>query len=1095
MVRCVLKQLIHQLAELPRDIDDEYDKWDKGGRKNRPDGDVVVKLLISCSKKFSKGVFIILDALDECLERLEEERLLSHLKKFYDARVRLFVTTRPHLLQELELQEVFSNAHTIQISARDDDVESYLRSKLIKLRSGKLKEEIVEKIKAAADGMYAALLAVDTNGRFLLAEFQLRYVLDQFEPIQMKEALDSLPTNFEEAYGRALQPMTEGQKRAAFRVMSWIFHARRPLLMRELREALVIHEEKKELDEDSIQGPSEIIGECASLVVYDKTTDTVAFAHYTVQEYLRDHCMDRLLPSSTLAKLCLAYLNSNVFQNSLPEDEEEFSKWLDEHQFSRYAVCWWASHIQEDNVEERTDIQAEFFNALAPKNKRTMFYRIESRIEFYPTLSEPFLHILVRKGLTALCRAFLDRVEAKTLEYVVRLVLLIYRIQDLPEEEMNIEIENSYGSTALLIAAEQSQWETVKVLVEKNADVTRVNYYSRTVLHSAAASGRGDVVKVVLEKNKDILNQRDNYGETCLMQAIMGGNDEIAQQLLRAKPDLALVENYDSVTPLHHAASYGRDYVARLLLEANANIEARTTSDGSTPLHTAARGSRHEMIRLLLEHGADVATQTLDGATALHIASEQGSIESMKVLLAHNANIEAKNNMGATALHESVKSQWYQSAEATELLINSNANVGAVTELGETPLHWAIAGGNVLAAELLMAHGADGSACATNGDTPLHVSATRWNAEPIRFLLEKKVNVNARGENGDTPLHRAVPYAAVDLVQILLDNGAWINVRSYNDETPLHRAISARNRPVVELLLDNKAYVNVRSKQGQTPLLIATANQDIDLMRLLLDRKAYVNARANDGNTPLHLAANTWRVDLATLLVEHNADINAQGERGYTPLHLVAQSWNTELAELFLEKNANPDALTDNGETPLHIAVSSWNSPLVELLLNKNADIDTTDQNGCSALHLAASRGNLSTMQLLVDRGADVNIQDMEGQTALHYATSQGSLEMVQLLLEHKANVLLHMRGYTVLHSALDHETCNMEIIKMLVDRDPKILSVKSLDGETPHEVAVRNCHGEAVKFLNEFSKLHDEAISDETKTTDETQKETTRDE
>jgi hypothetical protein len=182
------------------------------------------------------------------------------------------------------------------------------------------------------------------DDRFLLAEFQLNYVLGKAVPVEMKDALTSLPLSLQDAYDKTFEPMTEGQKQVTFQVMSWIYHAVRPLRMRELQEALVIQERKREYDEDSIQEHREIVAECASLVEYDTSTDIVRFAHYTVQEYLRDRCMPKLLPSITLGKRCLTYLNTTLFDETLPESDDELNSWLETHQFSRYAVCWWASH-------------------------------------------------------------------------------------------------------------------------------------------------------------------------------------------------------------------------------------------------------------------------------------------------------------------------------------------------------------------------------------------------------------------------------------------------------------------------------------------------------------------------------------------------------------------------------------------------------------------------------------------------------------------------------------------------------------------------------------------------------------------------------
>jgi hypothetical protein len=50
--------------------------------------------------------------------------------------------------------------------------------------------------------------------------------------------------------------------------------------------------------------------------------------------------------------------------------------------------------------------------------------------------------------------------------------MLTFRIPDLPPEELNIEVTNSYGQTSLIFAGDYCHWEVMKVLVERGADVT-----------------------------------------------------------------------------------------------------------------------------------------------------------------------------------------------------------------------------------------------------------------------------------------------------------------------------------------------------------------------------------------------------------------------------------------------------------------------------------------------------------------------------------------------------------------------------------------------------------------------------------------------
>ena len=80
-------------------------------------------------------------------------KLVSHLQQLNGSGVKLYITTREQLADDL--QRDFPQAYTIEISAQEGDVQLYLETKLsTRNLKPKLKEEIIAKIKEAAKGMY-----------------------------------------------------------------------------------------------------------------------------------------------------------------------------------------------------------------------------------------------------------------------------------------------------------------------------------------------------------------------------------------------------------------------------------------------------------------------------------------------------------------------------------------------------------------------------------------------------------------------------------------------------------------------------------------------------------------------------------------------------------------------------------------------------------------------------------------------------------------------------------------------------------------------------------------------------------------------------
>ena len=169
-------------------------------------------------------------------------------------------------------------------------------------------------------------------------------------------------------------------------------------------------------------------------------------------------------------------------------------------------------------------------------------------------------------------------------------------------------------------AAEQSQWEVVKRLVEYGSDFSAKDNDRWTTLHCAASRGHRDVVALLLDK--------------------MEGADVAATDKLGGR------------TALHIAADKGHGDVVALLLEKmeGADVAATDKLGGRTALHMAADKGHGDVVALLLDRmeGADVAAKDSWGRTALHHAAEYGHRDVVALLLdgMAGASIAAKDRWG-----------------------------------------------------------------------------------------------------------------------------------------------------------------------------------------------------------------------------------------------------------------------------------------------------------------------------------------------------------------------------------------------------------------------------------------------------------------
>ena len=152
----LLKQLTQKQSSIPDCVQTLYDQY--RNQPKRPILDEILSILHSVSILYSR-IFIIVDALDECqVTNGCRTRLLSGIFEL-QARVRanIFSTSR----YNPEIVERFKESISLEIRARDEDVQTYLAGHMTRLRpfvSGNpdLQNKVKATISKAVDGMYVS---------------------------------------------------------------------------------------------------------------------------------------------------------------------------------------------------------------------------------------------------------------------------------------------------------------------------------------------------------------------------------------------------------------------------------------------------------------------------------------------------------------------------------------------------------------------------------------------------------------------------------------------------------------------------------------------------------------------------------------------------------------------------------------------------------------------------------------------------------------------------------------------------------------------------------------------------------------------------
>ncbi|RPA95947.1 hypothetical protein L873DRAFT_1696147, partial [Choiromyces venosus 120613-1] len=304
MIGSLLRQFVAGQPEIPEELIQAFQaaKSHLGGRALSLDK--ILEIFPQVLASFDK-TFICIDALDEFLVEHRAE-FLRCLKQVIEEspNTRLFLTGRPYIQAELD-KHLTKSASIITVQPSQDDVTRFLIKKLEndpepEAMDDCLRSEIMERI------------AKEHSEIFLLATLHIDAVLGEVTIGDRREKLHEIKNGLDDAYNANLERI-QRQRRAKARLgiatLMWISLVERPLHIDELCHALAVNVGSKDIDTGKIPSPETILGSCLGLVTVDQGTSTVRLIHATLQEYLRTRPDLFQNPHSTIAEVCLSYLN------------------------------------------------------------------------------------------------------------------------------------------------------------------------------------------------------------------------------------------------------------------------------------------------------------------------------------------------------------------------------------------------------------------------------------------------------------------------------------------------------------------------------------------------------------------------------------------------------------------------------------------------------------------------------------------------------------------------------------------------------------------------------------------------------------------
>uniref|UniRef100_A0AAF5RT99 ANK_REP_REGION domain-containing protein n=1 Tax=Wuchereria bancrofti TaxID=6293 RepID=A0AAF5RT99_WUCBA len=183
----------------------------------------------------------------------------------------------------------------------------------------------------------------------------------------------------------------------------------------------------------------------------------------------------------------------------------------------------------------------------------------------------------------------------------------------------NAEKQNKLGETPLAVAAKSGSAEAVRCFLHAGVDFFSQDKFNNTVLHMAANSdSKKETLRHLLHYLKDssLLNTRNNMGQTPLHCATEHNAAQCVRYLLKCGAD-PLIRDNRGWDPLMVAVRQGCWSTIILMLKNSSNINCYSAADNQTTLSLALERKNYILASFLEKNGALLASEIQDTAARI----------------------------------------------------------------------------------------------------------------------------------------------------------------------------------------------------------------------------------------------------------------------------------------------------------------------------------------------------------------------------------------------------------------------------------------------------------------------------------------------
>ncbi len=600
---------------------------------------------------------------------------------------------------------------------------------------------------------------------------------------------------------------------------------------------------------------------------------------------------------------------------------------------------------------------------------------------------------------------------------------------------LNLNITDAYGNTALHLAAMNNNLELAKLLLKHGVKINGLNQFGNSPLHVASMYGHDEIISAIHQANENSIHQLTMNDESALCLAVLHHNLETVKLLVSYGSNVNEI-GINGIpliyTALYHHSFEISDY---LLSDPRINVHFQL-ENGNTLLHLAVLVNAQEMIQPLLSKQVDLSVQNRDGKTPLHIAVALGYLNIVKQLL----DKEDRGRLDSVRRLLDQDNRGY--LDSVRQLLDQHTPLERADSAGNTPLHLAIKHHQNAVTDYLLEKGAKTSQRIEEGNALTHALKTGQISVAKAILKAKKFKLNIYDQIDQDSFLWMCKLGLWRLCEhVIVSNPKWITqalapdhaeLNCYIDYLCKHDRVTQVNHLLGNFKARTSAYLKAHAAKLYELAIKHRSHAMLDRLQPMLQ-----------GVNPYPLYSKLFKKDQLASYSNYNliqfavryglpqfyepylarvrdrATLEYPTIDGKSLLYLAAESGNRQLIETLLDKQARP--IAPNGRHIFYALIEHDHPDIIRSLLLDERYRSSLNINGLvsekekiRAIDLACKRGDLKMATSLIQWGAKIDEPNQLQQLPIYYAIENNAPHLIRLIFKYEIGDLEKILNHAI---------------------------------------------------------------------------------